>query len=205
MNTNKHVVIIVAWITFLGTVLAAVITNFDKIFLTGKSDSKILLQPMDRTYENTPENSNENNCNIEWVDNDNDRGIYTGNCLAGKPHGAGTMKYMSGDIYSGDFVNGHLQGEGSYHWKSGDSFVGEFLNNRIKGKGVLKLTNGIKQEGIFDNLKFLSGTMFGPDGVVATGTFLETGQLKDGTFSTPSKTCLVRDGKLVKKSCVSKN
>ncbi|GHU12595.1 hypothetical protein FACS189449_06550 [Alphaproteobacteria bacterium] len=63
---------------------------------------------------------------------------YTGNWLAEKWHGMGTLKFVNGDEYTGYFANGEMQGHGIYSYSDDRTFEGEWLAGKKEGPGVLK-------------------------------------------------------------------
>lgn len=101
-----------------------------------------------------------------------DSGKYTGQFLAGKPHGVGVMNYANGTSYEGEWKEGKWHGKGIarfacgdtyegifemdrrsgfglYKWKDGRSYEGEFHVDKRHGLGVYKWSKGAKYHGVF--------------------------------------------------------
>lgn len=70
------------------------------------------------------------------------KGVYTGDCKKGKASGKG--KAVGTDTYEGDFKSGVPDGEGIYTFKNGDVFKGHFSKGYRDGKGIFvyKRTSG---------------------------------------------------------------
>ncbi len=79
---------------------------------------------------------------IDW-----DGGTYTGLLKDEKPHGKGTLTWLSGAEYTGEFEEGKYHGQGTYTSAEGDRYVGEFKEGTGDGKGILSLANGEIHDG----------------------------------------------------------
>jgi hypothetical protein len=115
----------------------------------------------------------------KWPNGD----VYGGEWLNNRPHGKGYFHWADGRIYEGDLVEGKLQGRGK-HWSASGNFVynGEFRNGEYDGWGVGNLISGSRYEGYWrSNLPNGQGTMFGADGTVDSGVWLN-GCLRTGNM-----------------------
>ena len=65
-----------------------------------------------------------------------DGAIYTGEMMAGRPHGEGKTMFKSGDVYEGHYVKGKRQGKGTYTFTDGEKYEGEWLQDQQHGRGV---------------------------------------------------------------------
>ncbi len=73
-------------------------------------------------------------------------------------HGGGTLEYANGDVYQGQWVKNERSGFGKLTFKrGGEYFNGEWLEDKMHGKGTFTHSNGVKQDGIWEN-----GVLLGP-------------------------------------------
>ncbi len=91
-------------------------------------------------------------------------GRYEGNFEQGKMHGIGTLVYASGDRYSGRWAFGSKHGEGTYTWRGGSKYVGNFSANTRQGTGTFEWANGDRFVGEFQNNKYHNGTFYSGKG-----------------------------------------
>ncbi|PNH05067.1 Radial spoke head 1, partial [Tetrabaena socialis] len=61
---------------------------------------------------------------------------YTGEYVANKKHGKGTMTYPDKGVYEGDWVEDVMQGTGTYTYASGDVYQGGFQAGKRHGQGM---------------------------------------------------------------------
>ncbi|CAD8065102.1 unnamed protein product [Paramecium sonneborni] len=104
---------------------------------------------------------------------------YFGQCLNGKPHGKGKLKFEEEDeIYEGDFVNGIREGKGILiNLIYNCQYDGDFKNDKLEGKGIFIFDNGQEYEGEFQNNQMNGkGYMKYLDGRFYKGDFLENKQ-----------------------------
>src|SRR5690606_1182005 len=120
-------------------------------------------------------------------------GAYQGECVGGKPHGAGLMGFINGDRFKGTFKDGRIDGKGTGvsgsggnsdigHWRNGkregtgtynwagssQQYVGEWADDKRNGKGTLKWGNGDRFEGEFRDNRQYTGTYFTGTGATHT-------------------------------------
>ena len=76
---------------------------------------------------------------------------YVGEMSGGKPHGAGTTTWKSGDRYEGAFENGHRHGQGVYDYPNGNRYEGEWRDGLRHGQGIQTWSDGPRYEGAFEN------------------------------------------------------
>lgn len=97
---------------------------------------------------------------------------YTGEMLAGRLHGRGTLVYDNGDRYEGEFVRSRRVGRGVYTHANGDRYEGEFKDDRRTGRGAFTYHQGGRYEGDFVNGLFDGvGSFTFPDGARYDGHF----------------------------------
>ncbi len=80
-------------------------------------------------------------------------GLYTGEAVAGKPHGKGVCIYEKGGKYEGDWAFGKFNGKGKYISEEGNSYEGEWKQGKYHGYGICQYGNGDVYEGLFLNGK----------------------------------------------------
>ena len=76
---------------------------------------------------------------------------YVGEMSGGKPHGAGTTTWKSGDRYEGAFENGHRHGQGVYDYPNGNRYEGAWRDGLRHGQGIQTWSDGQRYEGAFEN------------------------------------------------------
>ena len=91
-------------------------------------------------------------------------GRYEGSFKEGKMHGLGTWVYASGDRYSGRWAFGTRHGEGTYTWKGGSKYTGNFVANVRQGAGTFEWANGDRFVGEFQNNRYYNGTFYSGSG-----------------------------------------
>ena len=92
---------------------------------------------------------------------------YIGAFKDGRPHGRGTINWISGASYVGDWRNAQRHGRGTYTYPNGATYIGEWLDNQKSGQGTYARRDGSKYVGEFraDNINGF-GTSYAPDGTV---------------------------------------
>jgi hypothetical protein len=104
---------------------------------------------------------------------------YVGEYRDGRPNGQGTYTHAGGNKYVGEFKDGNKHGQGTFYyqendqWK-GDKYVGEYKDNKRNGQGTYTFADGRKQEGIWENGKFIreakaNPSNFNDNNVTSTG------------------------------------
>lgn len=73
--------------------------------------------------------------------------VYTGQWLAGKREGFGTIDYSNGARYQGDWVANKKQGQGTYWGENGSRFEGEFQAGQFTANGVCYMPDGARLVG----------------------------------------------------------
>jgi hypothetical protein len=71
--------------------------------------------------------------------------------LSSKPHGQGTLYYITGVVYKGEFNNGENTGHGRKIDEAGILYEGFFINGSIEGLGKKSKTNNSYYQGYFIN------------------------------------------------------
>ena len=84
------------------------------------------------------EESGVKQCDLTWPE----AGRYVGDCLAGMPHGLGTMAFPDGRRYSGQWGNGVPSGPGSLTYPEGRTFAGCILDGKPSGEGIMVFPDG---------------------------------------------------------------
>ena len=81
-------------------------------------------------------------------------GVYEGQLLAGRPHGAGTLRVPDGRgaggtrlAYDGEWARGRRHGCGAEHCRTGEVYVGEFRNGVRNGIGRMSYLCGAVYDG----------------------------------------------------------
>ncbi|MDX9873427.1 MAG: hypothetical protein RBS88_00840, partial [Spongiibacteraceae bacterium] len=74
-------------------------------------------------------------------------GVYTGQCEAGRPEGAGKVVYHNGDRFEGEFRDGLPHGKGSWFGAAGDSYRGEWVAGMRSGEGTYRWASGSEYSG----------------------------------------------------------
>ena len=111
---------------------------------------------------------------------------YVGEMSGGKPHGAGTMTWKSGDSYQGQYANGHRHGQGVYDYPDGNRYEGAWQKGKRHGEGIQTYPNGRRYEGQFENGAFSgAGVMTWPSGDRYEGQFENGHRHGHGTYDYP--------------------
>ena len=63
-------------------------------------------------------------------------GTYTGEVVAGRPHGQGTWVHPDGESYVGEWKGGKAHGQGTLTGVNGDKYVGEWKDDKAHGQGT---------------------------------------------------------------------
>lgn len=128
-------------------------------------------------------------CRLPYTDpaDASQTGVYSGQCTAGAPDGAGSILFDSGDRFEGQFQaglphghgtwfgaagdnyrgqwrRGERHGRGTYLWAAGSSYVGEWRDNKRHGQGTYTWSNGNRFEGTFADNKHNDGIYYAADG-----------------------------------------
>lgn len=106
---------------------------------------------------------------------------YTGEFVAGKWHGQGTVQYPDGSVFQGSFVSGFREGRGRFQWADGEVYDGEFSHDLRSGVGVYTWPDGRRYEGTFaDDHRHGHGKLFLSDGGVFDGQYNQGQREGDG-------------------------
>ncbi len=86
--------------------------------------------------------------------------ILEGEWQNGRLNGQGRYYFLAenklkGNNYVGEFENGWIHGQGTYTWANGDKYVGEHKHGKRYGLGIKASVNGLQQEGIWEDDKFI--------------------------------------------------
>eukprot|EP00802_Teleaulax_amphioxeia_P007860 Tamp_07868.p1 GENE.Tamp_07868~~Tamp_07868.p1 ORF type:complete len:289 (+),score=49.99 Tamp_07868:1406-2272(+) len=122
----------------------------------------------------------------------NQGGVYMGEWLQGKMHGAGFMLYPDGEHYIGDWKFDLKHGQGVYLWGPGsgdvcgDKYEGQFADGSASGIGRTTFSDGGWHKG-----RYFKGKMHGW-GVMRTADGYEyAGSWKDDEMNGDFMTCFV--------------
>ena len=97
---------------------------------------------------------------------------YVGEMSGGKPHGAGTMTWKSGDRYEGAFENGHRHGQGVYDYPNGNRYEGAWQEGERHGQGVYTSADGSRYKGSWKAGKqHGAGVVISPEGEITEGVW----------------------------------
>ena len=97
---------------------------------------------------------------------------YVGEMSGGKPHGAGTTTWKSGDRYEGAFENGHRHGQGVYDFPNGNRYEGAWQEGERAGQGVMTYADGGRYEGGWRKGKqHGAGIVISPEGEITEGVW----------------------------------
>ncbi|MBR6513905.1 MAG: TIR domain-containing protein [Clostridia bacterium] len=167
-------------------------------------------------------NPNESIQNKEIAFND---GVYSGEAIAGKPHGYGIYHYSNGVRYEGNWSVGKRHGQGTAFFNNGDTWTGEWKDNipyngsgayhfikdnttkcfggvlkngRLYGEGKSYVNGQVLYEGYFENgILNGQGTAY-TNGVSCTGEFRQGRPWNaKGTFSLNLKRPAIFNGEWV--------
>ena len=138
---------------------------FEGYFEKGKNYVKGILYYDDdnflKKYEGEWYNGKMNGHGIYYNNNNMNMKLYEGNYVDDKYDGFGILYYRSGsECYKGYFVNGKRNGKGISYNESGKFwYEGEWQDDKHNGKGMIYhfWSGNIKQEGFFENGKFIDG------------------------------------------------
>jgi hypothetical protein len=84
-----------------------------------------------------------------------DGGTYVGEYKDGNVNGQGTYTFANGEKHTGEWRDGKMYGQGTITWANGEKYVGEFKENKRNGYGINTSSTGLRQEGIWENDKFV--------------------------------------------------
>lgn len=112
-----------------------------------------------------------------------DNGVYTGEAIAGKPHGQGTHFLDNGDKYEGSWNVGKMHGQGTFTYHNGDFWTGEWNNGKAwNGNGKYYHTTQAGaltcQEGTLKN-----GMLSGNGKIYVNGKLSREGSFADGKLN----------------------
>jgi hypothetical protein len=106
--------------------------------------------------------------------------VYTGESLYITPHGRGVMRNITASILiDGDFKFGKPSGYVLMEYeKNGDKYEGQMIDGKKHGKGIFtKFKEGSKQEGVWQNDKFISHELVDLALLNRDKKFIDTGSI----------------------------
>jgi hypothetical protein len=108
---------------------------------------------------------------------------WTGECVAGRVHGKGTIDYENGNLFRGSFENGKENGEGTFYSAGGDRYKGGFRDGKEDGLGTIDFVSGDKFVGQFKGGKMNGrGTYYWDNGNQHEGEYKDDMRHGQGKF-----------------------
>jgi hypothetical protein len=102
------------------------------------------------------------------------RNTYVGQFVDGNRHGSGVLTWNDRRRYEGEFDKGWIHGRGRTTHPNGDVYDGDYVRDQRSGRGVLSHIDGRRYEGLFANdLKNGQGMMTYPDKRVYSGNWVD--------------------------------
>lgn len=123
---------------------------------------------------NSSGSASKNNAANEIIYGNGDK--YTGDIVAGRPHGNGSLNFANGDRYQGSFANGAMSGQGILTYKDGTVLSGVFIDDAPSTEHAFKLAGNRSFKGEFKNRQPYKGELTVSNGNRYTGEF-NNGQL----------------------------